>query len=96
MMSESSWLISAWKANVSVSEAMAGETTFPDARRARRAGGGGGGGLRAEEKCTRRGFVGRRDGTREGAERWGFIWPDEGFSNVLPDTGGRGAGGGVD
>jgi hypothetical protein len=52
--------------------------------------------LRAEEKCTRRGFVGRRDGTREGAERWGFIWPDEGFSNVLPDTGGRGAGGGVD
>ena len=49
-MSESSWLISAWKANVSVSEAMAGETTFPpDARRARLVGGGGGG-YREEEK----------------------------------------------
>jgi len=34
MMRESSWLISAWKANVSVSEAMA--RPFPNARRERR------------------------------------------------------------
>jgi len=59
MMRESSWLISAWKANVSVSEAMT--RPFPNATREEEA---------AARGRRRVGFVGS---ARERGMRWGRI-----------------------